>query len=332
LRRRPRSQLAIKQAIKCLRCPYTSLSGEPRGLEGLPWHGLRRVAEPQLCCLSFLISLLLSPGCSPLVIVRLDALYPRDLGGSSIVPFRIAHQGCSRRSHIIIGGHNSWPSKSGLQLQDGETSLPAGLAGAAIGIAMRDHRTPNASFENTGRRSTNPTSTDCSIQLQQFGGKAVVVCGVQQQTYTSVFSIWTGLTQSRRCSSQSLRWCSAEQYLTNLHLLQTCPRTAGRTVSMLPFPFVEEEHLLLASPTGTFPENATSQSIQLHISRARTRRKLPRLRPRFNGRTAAPSRPCLGNRIISQSSVQHGLGQPDGKSKKISAAGTKSGCVKKICE
>jgi hypothetical protein len=158
-----------------------------------------------------------------------------------------------------------------------------------------------------------------------------VVYGVQQQTHTSGFSVWAGLTQSRRCSSQSLRWCSAEQYLTNLHLLQTCPRTAGREVSILPFPLVEEEHSL-PSPTGTFSANATSQSIQLHISRARTRRKVPRLRPRFSGSTAAPSRPCLGNRIISQSSVQHGLGQPEGKSKKISAAGTKSGCVKRICE
>ena len=99
---------------------------------------------------------------------------------------------------------------------------------------------------------------------------------------------------------------------------------------MLPFPLVDEHSL--PSPTGALSENATSQSIQLHISRARTRRKDPRLRPRFSGSTAAPSRPCLGNRIISQSSVQHGLGQPDGKSKKMSAAGTKTGCVKKICE
>ena len=29
-------------------------------------------------------------------------------------------------------------------------------------------------------------------------------------------------------ASQSLRWCSAKQSLTNLHLPQTCPRTAGR--------------------------------------------------------------------------------------------------------
>ena len=231
----------------------------------------------------------------------------------------------------IIGGHKSWPSKSDSKQRQGRDELPVGLAGSAIGIAMRDHRTPSASSESTGRCSTNPTSTDCSIQLQQFGGKRGGIW-VQQQTHTSLFSVWTGLTQSRRCSSQSLRWCSAEQYLTNLHLLQTCPRTTGRTVSMLPFPFVDEEHLLLASPTDAFSENVTSQSIQLHISRARTRRKLPRLRPRFSGRTAAPSRPCLGNRIISQSSVQHGLGQPDGKSKKISAVGTKSGCVKKICE
>jgi hypothetical protein len=149
-------------------------------------------------------------------------------------------------------------------------------------------------------------------------------------TYTSSFSAGAGLTQSRRCSSQSLRWCSAEQYLTSLHLLQTCPRTGGRVVSALPFPLVEE--LSLPSPTGVLSVNATSQSIQLHISRARTRRKLPGLRPRLSGSTAALSRPCRGNRIISQSSVQHGLGQPDGKSKKMSDAGTKSGSVKKICE
>jgi hypothetical protein len=196
---------------------------------------------------------------------------------------------------------------------------------------MHDHRTPSASSESTGRCPPTLRVQTVAYYYNSLGGKRDGIW-VQQQTHTSLFSVWTGLTQSRRCSSQSLRWCSAEQYLTNLHLLQTCPRTTGRTVSKLPFPFVEEEHLLLASPTDAFSENATSQSIQLHISRARTRRKLPRLRPRFSGRTAAPSRPCLGNRIISQSSVQHGLGQPDGKSKKISAVGTKSGCVKKICE
>lgn len=101
-------------------------------------------------------------------------------------------------------------------------------------------------------------------------------------------------------------------------------------VSALPFPLVEEHSL--PSPAGVLSVNATSQSIQLHISRARTRRKLPGLRPRFSGSTAAPSSPCRGNRIISQSSVQHGLGHPDGKSKKMSDAGTKSGWVKKICE
>jgi len=148
--------------------------------------------------------------------------------------------------------------------------------------------------------------------------------------YTSAFSVWAGLTQSRRCSSQSLRWCSAEQYLTSLHLLQTCPRPAGRAASTLPFPLAEEHSL--PSPTGAFSENATSQSIQLHISRARTRRNDPGLRPRFSGSTAAPSRPFRGNLIISQSSVQHGLGHPEGKSKNMSAAGTKSGCVKKIWE
>ena len=162
-----------------------------------------------------------------------------------------------------------------------------------------------------------------AYNYNSLGGKWGGIWGTTT-THTLVSSVWAALTQSRRCSSQSLRWCSAEQYLTSLHLLQTCPRTVGRAVSTLPFPLVEEEHSL-PSPTGAFTENATSQSIQLHISRARTRRNVPRLRPRFSGSTAAPSRPCLGNRIISQSSVQHGLGQPDGKSKKISAAGTKSG-------
>ena len=153
---------------------------------------------------------------------------------------------------------------------------------------------------------------------------------IQQKTYKSVpfSSPRAGLAQSRRCSSQSLRWCSAEQYLTNLHLLQTCPRTAGCAVSVPAlFPLTDDALSLLPSPPpppplgkDTSSENATSQSTQLHISRVRTRLKLPRAR--LSGRTTAPSRPFLGKRIISQSSVQQGFGHPEGKSANMSAAGT----------
>jgi hypothetical protein len=161
---------------------------------------------------------------------------------------------------------------------------------------------------------------------------------IQQKTYKShpFSSPRAGLAQSRRCSSQSLRWCSAEQYLTNLHLLQTCPRTTGCAVSVpVLFPLTDDALSLLPSlppPLGKIPssENATSQSTQLHISRVRTRRELPRAR--FSGRTTAPSRPFLGKRIISQSSVQQGFGQPEGKSANMSLAGTKMGCVKSIWE
>ena len=162
----------------------------------------------------------------------------------------------------------------------------------------------------------------------------------QQKTYKSdtFSSPRAGLAQSRRCSSQSLRWCSAEQYLTNLHLLQTCPRTASCALSVLAlFPLTDDALSLLASPPvpaplGNVPssENATSQSTQLHISRVRTRRKLPRAR--LSGRTTAPSRPFRGKRIISQSSVQQGFGHPEGKSVNMSAAGTKTGWVKNIWE
>lgn len=39
--------------------------------------------------------------------------------------------------------------------------------------------------------------------------------------------LFLGLAQSQRRSSQSLRQCSLRQYLTNLHLPQSRPRTAG---------------------------------------------------------------------------------------------------------
>ena len=146
-----------------------------------------------------------------------------------------------------------------------------------------------------------------------------------------------GLAQSRRCSSQSLRWCSAEQYFTNLHFPQTCPRTVGRAVSgPALFPLTDDAVSLLPSPLppreAFSSENATSQSTQLHISRVRTRRKRARARLLVSGRTTAPSRPLRGKRIISQSSVQQGFGQPEGKSANMSAVGTNMGWVKNICE
>ena len=58
----------------------------------------------------------------------------------------------------------------------------------------------------------------------------------------------------------------------------------------------------VASPGGAFSENAMSQSIKSYISRSR-----------LSGSTAAPSGPWRGKRIISQSSVQHELGYPEGK-------------------
>jgi hypothetical protein len=46
-----------------------------------------------------------------------------------------------------------------------------GVSAIGISVALRDHRTPSASFDSTRIGSTNPTSTDCSIQVQQFGGR-----------------------------------------------------------------------------------------------------------------------------------------------------------------
>lgn len=51
----------------------------------------------------------------------------------------------------------------------GRACLPS-VSAVGIGVALRDHRTPSVSFGSTGIRSTNPTSTYCSIQVQQFWG------------------------------------------------------------------------------------------------------------------------------------------------------------------
>jgi hypothetical protein len=63
----------------------------------------------------------------------------------------------------------TWWHKS-FQVKNCNASEPAGVSAIGIGVALRDHRTPSASFDSTRIRSTNPTSTDCSIQVQQFGG------------------------------------------------------------------------------------------------------------------------------------------------------------------
>jgi hypothetical protein len=130
------------------------------------------------------------------------------------------------------------------------------------------------------------------------------------------------------CRNGSVTWVEVsdqalvffQQYLTNLHLLRTCPRTAGRAESVPAFPLTYDALSLLPSPPplrNASSENATSWSIQVHISHVRAL-------------ATAPSRPFRGKRIISQPSVQQVLGNPEGKSANLSAAGTKTGGVKTI--
>lgn len=138
--------------------------------------------------------------------------------------------------------------------------------------------------------------------------------------------IEAALAQTRRCSSQSFFWCSGEQYFTNRHLLHTSPLLVG----VSPLSALLCDPSLLSAYCDVSSLKQMLQSIQLHISRDFT--FLPFRRPRFIGNTAAPSMPRRGKRIISQSSLQHGLGQPLGKSKNISSDGTNSGCVNKIWE
>ena len=113
-----------------------------------------------------------------------------------------------------------------------------------------------------------------------------------------------------------------------------CYATVGHA-ALFPFVLVDEHSLpslTAASPGGASSENEMSQSIRLHISRARTQRNEDLcLRPRLSRSTATPSSPWHRKRIISQSSIQHRFGHPEGKLK-MSAARTKSGCMKKVCE
>jgi hypothetical protein len=68
----------------------------------------------------------------------------------------------------------------------GEARRACPLVGSAVGIALRDHRTQSVSFESTGRCSTNPTSTDCSVQLQQFWGKVGWYMGYNNNSHISI--------------------------------------------------------------------------------------------------------------------------------------------------
>jgi hypothetical protein len=140
------------------------------------------------------------------------------------------------------------------------------------------------------------------------------------------------LRHIRRCSSQSRRWCSGPQYLTSLHLLQTRARGGGsRPSPEARLPSLEAESWAMSVSVAGSSSKQTVQSIQLHICRARTRRP-PCRPPRFRATTSADGGPRLGKRIISHSSLQHGLGQPEGKSQKMSSEGTNRGWVKKMLE
>lgn len=75
----------------------------------------------------------------------------------------------------------------------------------------------------------------------------------------------TGFVQTRRCSSQSILWCSGEQYLTNLHRLHTNPSMRGALGSstMLPsLPSLLPTTLPSLPPSHKCPDCAISSEKQ----------------------------------------------------------------------